>query len=379
MAILYAAETLVPPRGGAERFALELLEALAERHEVTAVFLDDEPPPPGGYWAHKRERRDAVGGAVRAELARGGADVVATTLHAGPGAVSAAAAEGVASVLFLHSYEHLCKYAFDAGSRCVPASGCRGCPRVAALPTDERAEVAASRVAHAASLEAATALVANSAALADETKAWSGRRPEVVPGALRDVPSARADIGGPIVLAAARWHPNKGRDLLEPLAEALAGRALAITAGGLEDGLAERLRARPNVRLVAGAPLGELLDGAAALLVPSQWREPFGRVAFEGLAAGIPTLASATGGLPEFVPAEQLVDPPDDAGRWCEAVDALLAPDAWEAARRRGRAAAEAVLATDPVRVAEDVLLRAATGGRVAPPGVRWPDLETRL
>lgn len=379
LAILYAAETLIPPRGGAELYALELLEELAERHGVTAVFLDDEPAPADRYWAAKRERRDAVAGAVRAELARGGADVVATGLHAGPGAIAAAAAEGVPSVLFLHSYEALCKYAYDAGSRCVPASGCRDCPRVAALPAAERAEVVASRLAHAASLEAATALVAGSAAVAAETEAWCGRRPEIAAPVLRDVSRARADIGGPIVLAAASWRPNKGRDLLEPLADALAGRALVIDAADLDAELADRLRARPNVRLVPNASLAELLDGAAALLVPSQWREPFGRVAFEGLAAGVPTLASATGGLSEFVPAEQLVDPPDDAARWREAVDAVLVPGAWEAARERGRAATEAVLASDPVGVVEDVLLRAATGGRVETPLVRWPDLESRL
>jgi glycosyltransferase involved in cell wall biosynthesis len=96
------------------------------------------------------------------------------------------------------------------------------------------------------------------------------------------------------------------------------------------------------------------------------------------MAAGVPTLASATGGLPEYAPAEQLVDPAGDPRRWSEAVEALLHPDAWAEARRRGRAAAEAVLATDPVRAVEDVLLRAATVESPAAPVVRWPDLEAR-
>jgi glycosyltransferase involved in cell wall biosynthesis len=316
---------------------------------------------------------------VRAELDRARADVVATTLHAAPGAVAAAAAHGVPSVLFLHSYEHLCKYAYDAGSRCVPESGCRDCPRAAELDEAEREELVVSRREHAGAVAAATALVATSATVAAETEAWSGRKPEVVSGALRDVPPARAEIGGPIVLAAARWIPNKGRDLLEPLAGLLAGRTLAITADGLDADLAGRLDARPNVRLVPNAPIGALLDGAAALLVPSQWREPFGRVAFEGLAAGVPTLASGLGGLREFVPREQLVDPPGAPERWREAAEALLDPERWEAARRRGRAAADAVLAADPVGTIEGVLARAATGGGAAAPVVRWPDLGSRL
>jgi glycosyltransferase involved in cell wall biosynthesis len=380
LGILYAAETLVPPRGGAERFALELIEALNGRHAVETVFLDGEAPPGDGYWAAKRARREAVAAAVREELAGASYDVVATTLHAGPGAVAAAAAENVPAVLFLHSYEHLCKYAYDAGSRCVPESCCRDCPRAAALAAAERDELMRSRRDHATALATATALVATSAAVADETERWSGRRPEVVPGALRDVPAARADIDGPVVLAAASWHPNKGRDLLESLAGLLTHRTLAITAGGLGAELAERLRARPNVRLVPNAPIGELLDGAAALLVPSQWREPFGRIAFEGMAAGIPTLASATGGLLELVPPEQLVDPPDGPERWRDAVDALLEPPDWDAARARGREAAGAVLARDPVGALEDLLLgAAATAGGTGRPMVRCAALESRL
>jgi glycosyltransferase involved in cell wall biosynthesis len=380
LGILYAAETLVPPRGGAERFALELIEALNSRHAVGTVFLDGEAPRGDGYWAAKRARREAVAAAVREELAGASWDVVATTLHAGPGAVAAAAGEGVPSVLFLHSYEHLCKYAYDAGSRCAPESGCRDCPSRAALPAAEQEELVVSRREHGAALATATALVATSAAVADETERWSGRRPEVVSGALRDTPAARADIDGPVVLAAARWHPNKGSELLEPLADLLPARTLAITNGGLDAGLAERLRARPNVRLVPNAPTGELLDGAAALLVPSQWREPFGRVAFEGLAARVPTLASATGGLREFVPPEQLVDPPDAPERWRDAVEALLEPPRWEAARVRGREAVGAVLATDPVGAVENVLLRAAgTAGEAGRPMVRCATLESRL
>lgn len=40
---------------------------------------------------------------------------------------------------------------------------------------------------------------------------------------------------------------------------------------------------------------------AIAVIVPSQWEEPFGRVALEALALGIPVVASNRGGLPEIV------------------------------------------------------------------------------
>ena len=43
------------------------------------------------------------------------------------------------------------------------------------------------------------------------------------------------------------------------------------------------------------------LRRSKVVLVPSQWAEPFGRIAVEAMASGIPTLASRTGGLAEIV------------------------------------------------------------------------------
>jgi glycosyltransferase involved in cell wall biosynthesis len=45
----------------------------------------------------------------------------------------------------------------------------------------------------------------------------------------------------------------------------------------------------------------ELLSQSEMLLVPSIWPEPFGRVAVEGMASGVPTIVSPYGGLPEVV------------------------------------------------------------------------------
>jgi hypothetical protein len=320
-----------------------------------------EPPAAGpGYWATKRARRETVAAAVSAALAAGSVDVVASALHAGPGVVAAAAGAGVPAVLFLHSHEALCKYAFDAGSECVPATGCAGCPAAAALPPGERRELIRSRREHERSLAGAAALVATGATLAASCEAWCGRHPAVVAGATRPPADARADRGGHLLLAAARWSTNKGSDLLEPLSDALAAHRLVITEDGLEEDAARRLRDRPNVRVVPKAPIGELLEGAAAVLVPSRVPEAFGRVAFEGMAAGVPTLASAVGGLREHVPPEQLVPAGAGAAEWRGAVESLFAGASWDAARERGRAAARAVLDTDPGGRVEAVLLDAA-------------------
>ncbi|MDX6513257.1 MAG: hypothetical protein QOE36_2761, partial [Gaiellaceae bacterium] len=150
--------------------------------------------------------------------------------------------------------------------------------------------------------------------------------------------------------------------LLEPLARGLGHRTLRVTRAGLVGEAAARLAALPHVELVDPAPIEHLLAGASVLVVPSQWEEPFGRVAFEGLAAGVPTLASAVGGPAGLVPAEQLVRPPDEPAAWLAALASLEDHAAWEAARERGLSAARAVLALDAPERLERLLVAVAAG-----------------
>ena len=375
--ILFAAESLVPPVGGAERFALEWLGALAGRHAVRAVWVgEDAASEPGGveplpvaapaggdsgYWAVKRRRREAIGRGVDAALSARPADVVVTALHAAPAAIASGRRHGAATVLMLHSYEALCKYAFDPGSACRPRSRCRDCPRARDLDPTEREELFAAREAHEGSLAQADRLVAPSRFVAGACQAWCGRRPVVVPDVTVAGPPLPASPAGHVLLASARWRPHKGVDLLEPLARELAPRPVAITEGGLDSALRERLAALPHVQVRPNAPIDELLTGARALLVPSQWPEPFGRLAFEGLAAGIPTLASAVGGLTDYVPAAQLVEEPGSVSAWARALEAVEEPSRWEAARRGGMEAAREVVREPPADRLETVLAEAAS------------------
>lgn len=381
--ILLAAEALVPRLGGSERFALELLRALSARHRVRALVIGEPEwvaaweragrgidvirvePPLGdgdGRWRRRLLRGRRMREAVAEHLRADGGDVVIGQLLVGAGAVTAARNAGVKGVVFLAGYEALCHWAFKVGSTCRPETRCRGCPSALALPAGEREDLWRVRAEQDASLATADLLVAPSEAVAGACERLAGRRPHVAAPVVGAPRSARARPHGHVLFVSSVWAPEKGSDLLVPIASRLPHRHVLVQApNGLPDEARRALARLGHVEVqVADAEIDELLDGAGLLLVPSQLPEPFGRVAFEGLAAGVPTLASATGGLKEFVPPAQLVQPANDPDAWARAARALEQPEAWQKAQSRGMEAAGAVLASDPAGRIERWLLETA-------------------
>ncbi|HEV2815548.1 MAG TPA: glycosyltransferase, partial [Solirubrobacteraceae bacterium] len=310
-------------------------------------------------WANVIARRAAIAEAVGAALADEPADVVVTQRQSAPAAIAAA---GGPSLLLLPNYESLCRYAFDAGSACGATRDCVRCPRARALPDAEATRLRVARTESDRALASATVLLAPSEAVAAAVERWCGRRPDVVPpvsGAPDLAHPPRA--GGHVLLAAETWSANEGADLLAPLVAALPDREFVITPLGLDDDARRAVGAAGNVWFLE-APIERVLDGASVCLVPSRWAQPFGRIAFEAQATGVPVLASAVGGLVEVVPEEALLAPEATPKRWAAAVRALEPVDAWRAASYRAHAAAEAMLATRPLERAIGVVEAAAAG-----------------
>ena len=69
-----------------------------------------------------------------------------------------------------------------------------------------------------------------------------------------------------------------------------------------------------------------LLAGAAIAVVPSLWEEAFGLAVVEAMAAGVPLVASRTGGIPELVEDGKtgMLVPPGDARALADALRVLL-------------------------------------------------------
>jgi hypothetical protein len=349
MDVLFASEVLVPAVGGAERTMLEWAHGLRERgHTVRTVCLPVGPRPSAErYWRGRAEQRAEIGSLVAAAVAERRPDVVVAQLHGAPAALAAGALAGVPGVLVVPSYESLCKLAFAPGSSCAGHDDCLSCPCARRLLSAERAALAASRVAHDTALANASAVIAPSGAVAAAIGRWSGREANVVWPVGPELPApADTSPDGAVICAAAVWSDHKGND----------ERAVHVTEQGLQVADRERIGAAGGT-LVPRASIDELLAGASLVLVPSQWDEPYGRIAWEALARGVPTLASDAGGLADCVPAAQRVAPRDDLRAWSAAIQGLLSSrDAWSAAGASGRRHAAAMLLPAPLQRLETVL-----------------------
>lgn len=94
--------------------------------------------------------------------------------------------------------------------------------------------------------------------------------------------------------------PHKGAELFLHLARRFPDEAFLLV-GALHHRVSLEVQNLANVRCLPFAPPRQFLAEAKIVLVPSQWPEPFGRVALEAIKSGVPTLASYTAGLREIV------------------------------------------------------------------------------
>jgi glycosyltransferase involved in cell wall biosynthesis len=128
-----------------------------------------------------------------------------------------------------------------------------------------------------------------------------------------------------------RISPEKRPDLAVEIAEK-AGMELRIAAKVSDTDRAyfeqeiRPLLSRPHVRFLGEqdhAGKAALMAGAAALLMPLDWPEPFGLVMIEAMACGTPVIAFRRGSVPEVVDEGKTGFIVDDADQAAAAVAAL--------------------------------------------------------
>lgn len=129
---------------------------------------------------------------------------------------------------------------------------------------------------------------------------------------------------------AGRLHATKGVDLFLDVAASLPELRFAVAGVGEAVGDVVEAAARlGNIDYMGDlmpAGVAEMMSCSTLTLVPSQWDEPFGRVAVEAMAVGSLPLVAFRGGLAEIVvgaPYDAALPPDAAAGEWAARIKTL--------------------------------------------------------
>lgn len=132
-----------------------------------------------------------------------------------------------------------------------------------------------------------------------------------------------------------RLVPEKGCHLLihavNKLKELGITVSLTIVGSGTEEGdlvvLSKKLRLASQISFIGvrqGSELSDILNQHQILVIPSNWEEPFGIVALEGIACGCMVIGSEKGGLKEAIGPCGITFPNGDVNALTEAIKKVL-------------------------------------------------------
>jgi len=310
--------------GGEER-SVELQLRALRRAGVTHRLLERRSDEVGRARAAVSLLR---GGDRPADLAGATRELGATVVHVhnmqplvGPRGLDAARGAGARVVVHLHNLRLFCAIgvaARDGG----PCFRCRGRNTLPGLVLNCR-ESLPEAAAYAAALSAHQPAVFGAVDRFVTPSGWAAGQL-----ARLGVPADRIDVlphylpseavadrsrahRAEYALVASRLSPEKG---LEAAVEAAAGTGVALKVAG-EGPERERLERRaaqlsaPVTFLgrVSGDEVAGLLAGAGALLLPSRYHEFSPYAVLEAMAAGVPVLGAAVGGVPELIGADRVL------------------------------------------------------------------------
>jgi glycosyltransferase involved in cell wall biosynthesis len=347
-------------QGGEERAVHDLTWLAREHLQLPTEVLERDSAALGRVRAATGILRggldpDEIARAVR----RTGADIV----HAhnllpglGPRALEAARAAGARVVLHLHNYRLVCSVGTCVNSRGEDCTRCKardtrpGVRLNCRGSAPESVTYALALAAHQSRIVelADVVVVPSQAALTRlrELRAPLPDRVHVVPHIVRRFADAPR-TGGAYAIVASRLAPEKAVDVAIDACR-LVGLPLRIAGDGPERAALEARARGADVRFLGRIPTEELdrqRAGAAVVLAPTRAAETFGLAALEGMAAGLPTVATGLGAHVDLAAGAALV-PRDDPAALADAAGAVVA-DAGAGAR--ALATARAIAAPEAV------------------------------
>ena len=282
-----------PQIGGAQVVVVDLARGLAARGHDVAVLAP---------------RGSAIDGVTVVDTGVDPDELADDVQH--PGAVNAPsralthAFSRVMATVAEGDWDCVHNHAFDAPA--IDQARALACPVVHTLHLPPEPHVAASLAAAVADTDARRPLIV--AVSAASGRSWHPfvRVDAIVPNGVPtgSIPwSAEAGAG---LLFVGRLSPEKGADVAVEVARR-AGMRLTLAGAPYDATWAATLLEAVDPELVdvtgpiPRADVWRLMRGAAALVAPSRWEEPFGLCVAEAQAAGTPALVWRRGGLPELV------------------------------------------------------------------------------
>lgn len=156
--------------------------------------------------------------------------------------------------------------------------------------------------ARAFALCEADRLVVNSHYLRQRLKECSGHEADVIYPAfdLQEIRLRQPSHDTDGYVTGICGYPHKGAKIFLELARRFP-RERFLLVGAIQADYFPAFQQQSNITLLPFSPPREFLARAKIVLVPSQWDEPFGRIAVETMANAIPTLVSHQAGLAEIV------------------------------------------------------------------------------
>ncbi len=323
-------------QGGEER-AVADIAALLRRHGHETFLIERSSETASPVTA----ARGLVAGGlhpeeVEAAVAHTGADVVhAHNIHPllGWRALAAAQRAGARTILHLHNFRLFCAIAigYREGERCFRCRGANTLPGVALRCRGSLLEGSAYAIGLSLAQRRLWRHVDRFVAVSSATESrlhalgLPAQDSTALPNFVADHDHAQYSRAGEgeYALIAGRLVSEKGYDTAIAAARE-AGVPLVIAGDGPDEA---RLRALagPEVSFAGRVPADELTRlraHAAVALVPSRWEEPCPYAVIDALAAGVPVLASAVGGLPELVGSDSVL-PPAEVSAWADALAEL--------------------------------------------------------
>jgi len=349
-----------PHRGGSQAFVSDLAQGLTKRGHDVHLYAASGSEVVGVQVIDTGVDHRALAATLYRSSGSGGA-------HGWP--VADRAFASVFSAVAEGGYDLVHNHAFDAPA--ITLAGALGAPVVHTLhlPPDRAVADALRRTVGYASRPIVAAVSQSQANAWSEVVSVDAVLPPYVP--TRAIPWGASSGKGAVF--GGRLSPEKGAAEAIDIAQA-AGIGIEVYGDNYDDQYVEQevdtRRDKPGVAVHPGIPrtaFWEVMAGAAVVLCPAKWEEPFGMVAAEAQACGTPVVGYRRGALPEVIVegVTGFLVAPDDV----EAAAAAVAHTA-ELSRSRCRDHAEGRLDLElSLDAHEGLYTKVASSGRREPTG----------